>query len=46
MSKENWVTYELGVFNAETHDPDNSSCSNMVITGITRFISQALLDLF
>lgn len=30
MSKENWVTYELGVFK---DDPDNASCSNTVITG-------------
>ena len=30
MSKENWVTYELGVYK---DDPDNASCSNTVITG-------------
>ena len=30
MSKENWVTYELGVFK---DDLDNASCSNTVITG-------------
>ena len=30
MNKENWVTYELGVFQ---DDPHNASCSNTVITG-------------
>ena len=30
MNKENWVTYELGVYK---DDPDNASCSNTVITG-------------